>query len=181
MRKKSIVLHVILACFFLPIGIMYLVTGALYMCAIRGTTTETTREVVLAEPLPQELSGLVAIAERELAAASLGTPSGAASMRKPGELEWGGANRDISLKATADPLKAELSIRTSSPYRRLVQLHKGKGSLFAKAISMSWAAGLLALFVSGAIIAWAAPPYRRLGLISGAAGIVTFAVYYLVG
>ena len=181
MRKKSIIFHVVLACFFLPIGIMFLTTGFLYMCGVRGTQTEVTRDVVLTEPLPAELSGLVAIAERELAAASVSTPSGAASMRKPGELEWSGVNRDVSLKAGADPLKAQLTIRDSSAFRRLMALHKAKGSVLAKCISLAWALGLLMLFISGVIIAWAAPPYRKVGLISGVAGIATFLVYVIIG
>lgn len=180
MRKQLTAVHVVLASFFLPIGVMFLVTGALYTVAIRGSFTESVREVVLTEPLPAELSGLVAVAERELAAAGKSAPTGSASVRGGG-LEWTGANREVSLKAGAEPLRAQLTIRDSTPYRRLVQLHKAKGSNVAKAISIAWAVGLLGMFVTGVMMAWGAPAWRKLALVSGAAGLATFALYVVIG
>jgi hypothetical protein len=135
--------------------------------------------------LPTELGALVSIAERELVAnLSIDPPTGGASLRKAGtsqELEWTGANRDVSLRPTADPLVAELVVKDTTPYRRLVQLHKAKGSAVGKAISVTWAIALLAMLVSGAAIAWGSPKHRRLAAISSAAGLLLFVAYVAIG
>jgi hypothetical protein len=163
---------------------MFAVTGGLYTVGVKGGYNERTVDVTLGEPLGSELGGLVAAAEKALGAEGLSAPTGAASVRKGGagaELDWTGANRDISLKPTADPLKAQLTIKDTTPHRRLVQLHKAKGSAVSKAISVVWVFGLLLLFATGMGIAFGAPTYRRTAVIASIVGVVSFVAYVFIG
>lgn len=183
-RNQLVNVHVVLATFFLPIAVMFLVTGGLYTIAIKGSYKSTTHPVVLKEPLPSELGALVSMAEGELARLGIEPPTGGAGLRKAGtsqELEWTGANRDVSLRPTADPLVAELVVKDTTAYRRLVQLHKAKGSAVGKAISVAWAVALMAMLVSGASIAWGSPKHRRLAMISSASGVLLFVAYVAIG
>lgn len=184
MQRTLTSIHLLLAAFFLPIALMFATTGALYTVSIKGSYSETSRPLTLTQPLTAELSVLTGLVERALDAEGIPAPTGAASIKKAGtsfELEWTGAQRDIVLKPTRDPLVATLVIKETTPWRHLVQLHKAKGSEVAKGISVLWAVGLVVILVSGLLMAWNVPAYRRKAIAAGVAGIATFVLYVVVG
>jgi hypothetical protein len=184
MRNKLLTVHLWLAAFFLPIAIMFATTGGLYTISIKGSYVETSRTLQLEQPLAPELSALTRVVEQALDAEGTPHPSGAASVKKAGtsfELEWTGADRDVVLKPAADPLQATLVVKDTTPWRHLVQLHKAKGSDLAKAISVVWAIGLVVILVSGLLMAWNVPVYRRKAITAGALGLVTFGLFVLAG
>lgn len=184
MQRTLTTIHLLLAAFFLPIALMFATTGALYTVSIKGNYSETSRPLTLTQPLTAELSALTGLVERALDAEGIAAPTGAASIKKAGtsfELEWTGAERDIVLKPTRDPLVATLVIKDTTPWRHLVQLHKAKGSDVAKGISVLWAVGLVVILLSGLLMAWNVPAYRRKAIAAGGAGIATFILYVVVG
>ena len=183
-RNTLIKIHVVVAAFFLPVGLMFAITGGLYTIGIKGAVESTKHDIALTEPLAGEMGALVAVAEKELARLDLSSPSGSASVRNPGpggELEWTGVNRDISLRRTSDPLVAQLEVKNASFHRRFVQLHKAKGSALAKTISVAWGIGLIVLLGTGMVIACAVPTHRKLTLGTSIAGLVTFFLYAFIG
>jgi hypothetical protein len=184
MRRKLTTLHLALAAFFFPVALMFASTGGLYTLDIKSGYQESRQPLTLEEPLKPELVPLVGLVERELQAVGVAVPSGGASVKKAGtsfELEWTGVERDVVLRPTADPLQAELIIKNTKPWRHFVQLHKAKGSDFAKAISVAWATGLVTILASGLVMAWTAPPFRRLAIRASAAGVASFVAYLLLG
>ncbi|MFK7790051.1 MAG: hypothetical protein AB8C95_11250, partial [Phycisphaeraceae bacterium] len=58
-RKQLIILHTVLAAFFLPMGIMYAITGGLYGLGLKGGYDTVETELKLEAPLDGELSTLV--------------------------------------------------------------------------------------------------------------------------
>lgn len=183
-RSKLILVHTVLATFFLPVGIMFLITGALYTVDIKGSYRENVIELPLDEPLRPEIPLLSGMAERELAARDIGVPTGGARIRRFGTsyaFEWAGANRDVLIEPTDDPLLAHLVVKDTTSYRRFVQLHKAKGGWGFKTFAVIWSAGLLALFVTGFMLAWSQPDLRRPALATTVAGVVVFGVLVAVG
>ncbi len=184
MQRTLLTVHLLLAAFFLPVALMFATTGALYTVSIKGSYEETSTTLALQQPLAAELSALIDVAESALIERGVAVPSGAASIKKAGtsfELEWTGAERDVLLKPTADPLQATLVIKETTPWRHLVQLHKAKGNELAKAISVIWAIGLVLILLSGLIMAWKVPAYRRQAIAAMLAGTATFVVYVIAG
>lgn len=178
MRKTLTTIHVVLAAFFLPMGLLYAITGGLYTWQITGRTATTEHRIALAAPLPAELSGQAALVEAELARRALAVPSGAARMRKGGTsqyFEWTGLRRDVQLHPTTDAAVALLKIVDAGPHRFFVQLHKAKGGQPFKVLSALWAIGLVALLLTGGTIAWISRPYRRLAIIAALLGLLSFA------
>jgi len=176
-RKSLIVVHTVLAAFFLPMGIMYAVTGGLYGLGIKGGYDTQTSAITLAAPLEPTLSALAGIVERELADRSIAPPTGNASVKTGGTsfyFEWTGAVRDVQLHPTSDPLVAELRVKDTGPHRYFVQLHKAKAGSVFKWFAAAWMVGLVALFVTGGVMAFAVKPYRRLAAVATAAGVVAF-------
>ncbi|MHC5113971.1 MAG: hypothetical protein ACYTGP_06030 [Planctomycetota bacterium] len=177
-RKQLIVIHTVLAAFFLPMGVMYAITGGLYGLGVKGAYDTATHELALDEPLPSELSGLVALAERELATRGLEPPSGKAGVKKGGTsyyLEWTGSRRDVQIHPTADPREATLKIKETNAHRFFVQLHKAKGGTLFKQYAAVWATGLVLLFLSGGAMALTDKQHRKMALGAAAVGVVVFA------
>ena len=184
MRRTLLNIHLLLAAFLFPIALMFAITGGLYTLEIKGGYRETVQTVPLTSPLQPDLAALTTLATSTLSALGEPLPSGGAAVKKAGtsfELEWTGVERDILLRPTADPATAQLVIKDTRVWRHLVQLHKAKGSDLARAISVFWAIGLVVILVSGLLMAWYAPPFRRKALQAGAAGLATFGLYVLLG
>ncbi len=180
MRRNLIVLHTVLAAFFLPMGLLYSITGGLYGLGIKGDYITTEHQLTLAEPLTADLAPLVTLVTAELQTRDLALPTGGAGVKKGGTsfyFEWTGSARDVQLHPTEDPLVATLKVKDVTPHRYFVQLHKAKGGEAFKWFAAVWMVGLVLLFVTGGIMAFAAKPFRKLAIVSGVAG---FAVYFVM-
>jgi hypothetical protein len=179
MQRTLVVLHVVLASFYLPMGVMYAITGGLYGLGIKGGYETVETSVATDAPVAKELSQLVAIAEEALRDRGLADPTGSAGIKSSGtsfHLEWTGTERDVEVHPTEDPMVAKVRIKDTSAYRRLVQLHKAKGGELFKWFAATWMAGLVALFVTGGLMAYARKPFRRLALVASLLGIAAFVV-----
>ena len=71
-------------------------------------------------------------------------------------------------------LKAKLTIKETTWYRNLVQLHKAKGGQIFKFYAAGLAIALFIILASGFLMAWQIPKYRRQALFCSAAGIFVF-------
>lgn len=177
MRKSIIILHTVLAAFFLPMGLMYAITGGLYGLGIKGSYAVQEHTIELDSPLTPDLAGLVARVTAELKARSIELPTGSAGVKQGGTsffLEWTGSNRDVELHPTPDPTRATLKVKQTDLHRRFVQLHKAKGGESFKWFAGVWMVGLVLLFVTGGILAVAAKPFRKLGTLSAVVGSLVF-------
>ncbi|NLX23594.1 MAG: hypothetical protein GXY55_18230 [Phycisphaerae bacterium] len=173
-------LHVLLASFFMPMGIMYLVTGGLYTMGIRGSYREEQHDVTVARVPEADLPAVLALAASELDARGITHPTGAARIQRIGaswQFEWTGSNRDVVLRPTDNPSAMAMTVKNTTPYRRFVQLHKAKGGWGFKLLAVAWSVGLLSLLVSGYLLAWRPPHLRRMTATATLAGIVVFAAY----
>ena len=90
------------------------------------------------------------------------------------KLEWTGSDKDVVLEPTADSLSAKLTVKDTTWYRHLVQLHKAKGGQLFKVYAAVLAVSLAIILFSGFLMAWQVPKYRKLAAIFSTAGIGTF-------
>ncbi|MFK7959638.1 MAG: hypothetical protein AB8G96_03865 [Phycisphaerales bacterium] len=178
MRKLLISLHTLLAAFFLPMGIMYAITGGLYGLGLKGSYETERHTIELSAPADRELSTLVSLAESELAARDVAVPSGSAGVKSAGTswyFEWTGSRRDVRLVPTESARELTLEIKNTDPHRFFVQLHKAKGGTAFKWFAAVWMGGLVLLFVSGGMMALSVKAFRPLAIWSTIAGTVVFA------
>lgn len=167
----------LLAAFIFPVACMFLVTGGLYTWEIKGSYESEVHIISLTRPLAPDQQQLKTLVQRELEKLSIATPSGSAKVKKGGtsfKLEWTGSDRDVVLEPTSDRLSAKLQIKETTWYRHLVQLHKAKGGQLFKIYAAILAISLFIILLSGFIMAWQVPKYRKLALIFSAAGICIF-------
>jgi hypothetical protein len=178
-RATLIKVHVILAAFVFPAALMFIVTGAFYTWGIKGSYDSQSHVIALEQPLQGDQQRMSTLVERELAQRSIAVPSGQSKIKKAGtsyQLEWTGSKRDVLLEPTADALQAKLTIKETTWYRNLVQLHKAKGGQAFKVFAAILAIALFLILLSGFIMAWQMPNYRKLAAVFTSAGVVAFVV-----
>ena len=170
-------IHMLLAAFIFPVAVMFLVTGALYTWGIKGSYEPHVYEVMLDSVLPEDESVLKELATSELQRLDIALPTGGAKIKKIGpsfQLEWTGSERDVILAPTGNPDIAQLTVKDTTWYRHLVQLHKAKGGQLFKVYAAILAISLFTILFSGFVMAWQVPKFRRLVAACSAAGIAMF-------
>ncbi len=174
--------HLLLAAFMFPVALMFLVTGGFYTWGIKGDYVSEAYDIELSEPLTANAQVLSDIVAGQLRMRSIALPSGGASLKKGGtsyKLEWTGSERDVELEPTADPLVARLTIKETTWYRNLVQLHKAKGGQLFKFYAAGLAISLFTILASGFLLAWQVPKLRRLATLCSISGVAVFAMAVL--
>ncbi len=156
---------------------MFLITGGFYTWEIKGSYNSEIHMISLQKPLVQDQNYLESLVQRELEKLAVPVPSGGASVKKGGtsyKLEWTGSGRDVILEPTSDKLSAKLTVKETTWYRNLVQLHKAKGGQLFKIYAAALAISLFIILFSGFLMAWQVPKYRKQALIFSAVGVVMF-------
>ena len=176
-RLQLMKVHALLAAFIFPVALMFMITGALYTWGIKGSYSNTVYHIQLTEELQPELVTLTALAISELDKLELSYPMGKAKLKTMGSgfmLEWTGSAKDIRLEPGKGELMAKLTVKETSWYRNLVQLHKAKGGIVFKVYAAFFAIVMGLILVSGFMMAWQAPKLKRLTIGAFIAGSGSF-------
>lgn len=176
-RIKIMKFHALLAAFIFPVACMFMITGALYTWGIKGSYVDEAYAIHLKEAIRPELNQLTSLVESELKELELTTPSGNAKIKTVGGhffLEWTGSSKDIIIEPTDKKLVAKLTVKHTSWYRHLVQLHKAKGGTAFKVYAAVLSISIGLLLVSGFIMAWQTPKLKRLTFITFLIGAGSF-------
>jgi hypothetical protein len=179
-RMNLMKFHVLLAAFILPVATMFMVTGALYTWDIKGSYKDDVYEIQLSKPVQSNVNELTTLAQLELEKLATGYPEGAPRLKVYGNhflLEWTGSSKDVILEPTDNELIAKLTVKNTGWYRNLVQLHKAKGGVAFKIYAVVFAIAIIALLVSGFLIAWQIPKLKNLALIASLVGLCSFMIF----
>lgn len=182
-RMTLMKVHVVLAAFILPAALMFMITGALYSWDIKGSYSNDVHEIPLNKPIQSDIAELTALAQLELDKLSTTYPEGKPTIKVYGShylLEWSGSSKDVILEPTANDRIAKLTVKHTTWYRNLVQLHKAKGGTAFKVYAVAFALALLALLISGFIMAWQTPKLKRITLITTLAGLGSFVIFVFI-
>ena len=178
-RLVLIRIHMLLAAFMFPVALMFLVTGGLYTWEFKGSYVTPSELIELTEPLVNDAGALTSIVQAALDERGAAYPSGSGKVKAGGtsfKFEWTGAARDVELEPTAEPLVARLTIKETTWYRNLVQLHKAKGGQLFKVYAAGLAVSLFLILLSGFIMAWQVPRFRAQTAVVSTCGVVLFLV-----
>jgi hypothetical protein len=138
-RLQVMKAHALLAAFVFPVAIMFMITGVLYTCGIKGSYSKTVYDIQLTEELQPELATLIALAIVELDKLELGHSSGEAKVKSIGSsfmLEWTGSSKDINLEPIDDDLMAHLPSTKQVGIDTLFNFIKQKAVLFLKSMQL---------------------------------------------
>jgi hypothetical protein len=173
-------IHALLAAFILPVAVMFAITGSLYTWGIKGSYSSDVYNIDLNQPLSDDIAALTKLAESELKALNISAPEGKPKLKTYGShflLEWTGSSKDLILEPSDKNHVAKLTIKHTSWYRNLVQLHKAKGGTAFKVYAVMFAAALGLLLISGFIMAWQTPKLKTATLASCLLGVISFIAF----
>ena len=177
-RQFLMRMHTLLAAFFLPVGLLFLVTGIVlaFNLPTDSKVTKLALPAPAASPSLPEAEQLVSAALTEN---HLATPTGEASLKteKNGwAFSWNGTATSVKWAVKDGEPTGELSATQNGLLRRAEQLHNSKGAFVFKLFSTAWAIGLLLLFVSGTLMAVQVKALRKMTWIALSLGTLSFLI-----
>jgi hypothetical protein len=180
-RMLIIKIHAILACFFMPVALLYFISGALYSFDIKGNVDKQVFTVALDRPFTPDLAQLSGYIKTTLKQRELSLPSGNPSItRKKGSYEyrWGDLKRLVVAQPTDNPLKLELVYRQRSPLTQLMRVHRAEAGSIIRIYSLSMVVSLILILSSGVFLAVGMPKLRQTALLAlGAGSIVILSIF----
>lgn len=176
-RSLLIKIHTFLAGFFFVTALLFLATGGLMTLGLKGEYEKSIQKLQLNQNISENIKTLKKIVASELSKQDISVPRGKTDLEtEEGGIifEWEDNRHTITLEGDIGSTEATLTIEAADGFRYLVNLHKSEGSDNFKALAVAWSFGLLALLVSGLLMAWQSPVYKRLSLQSMCAGVLAF-------
>lgn len=167
-------LHLVLSLFFLPMVMIYAVTGLLYLA---GADDRFTSEVAV-----YELNGSdhapYADSCRELERRGVSLPEGKVRPFKGNHVLGSMTAIHVLFLKKGETLRAE--VVQPGIYPKLLLAHKGKAGWLFTALGCGAALSLVVLYVTGILLMWRNCRKRKLMLVSAAVGLAAVAAGYLM-
>ncbi|MGM0601069.1 MAG: PepSY domain-containing protein [Candidatus Rifleibacteriota bacterium] len=173
-------LHGYISMFFLPMALIYAVTGAFVIVGERG---ELKRTEFVIEAEPEIFASIDSQKERvvqELKKRGENLPAGKPRLWRK-EFYWGRSSSiNVSLKKAKQPGKAELQIRKPDLLFASVILHRARGGRLFDYLGFAFAIAMIFFYVSGIFIFWKIKPKRVALSLTLVAGTVVTIVFFVL-
>jgi hypothetical protein len=174
--------HAYLSCFFLPLALIYALTGLLYLLEVKGGASETFELPYSSASWPdseqEARKALESILKQQDALHHLPLPKNYFS--SPDWQGWYDIHQEISLVAEDEDHGSKLVIEKNNLMRQLMYIHKGIAGNIFKVLGILLAISLLFSIISGAIVALAMPKLKKNATIACVLGCSTVLIAYLV-
>jgi hypothetical protein len=173
-------IHLYVSVFFMPVAMMFAVTGGLEICGFHGNSREQTIEVPLTQPLPEDINAQQSFVAEQLKKNNLSVPRGRAQFRR-GQFFWGRpTGRNVAMRIAQAGKVAQIRIEIPSFYNRLALLHEARGGAAFNCLAVGFAIAMIVIYISGIMICWKAVKMRRAILVSFFVGLfVTAAAVFI--
>lgn len=180
-RLIWIKLHVYFSCFFLPVALLYVATGVLYLFDIKGGASEKFEyEVTLPKGWPSHEMQAKALVAPFIAKYEHGRfPPEYYSERE--YISWYGYKQEVLLLPTEDENLATLEVIKHDLWHQFLLIHKGHAGLIFWVFGILLGLSLVFSLVSGVVIAVVAPKFRRSSIVSTTLGLVVLIFLYFIG
>ena len=146
MKKTFRKIHMYLSLFFLPLAIMYAVTGIIYISGSNQDVGATINKYVIIDKITagQEKEAVY----NYLKTNNIKLPNDKTSKSKKGNLVFGGAaySAELEIKKTGEQT---LTVKNRSFIGNLIMLHKSKGMWYFDVLSIAFGIALFILYFSG--------------------------------
>jgi len=169
--------HTVLAGFFFTTTLLLIVTGGLMNLGVDGDYDETSYSLEIEQPLPTDINVLRKIVINELNNRNISLPKGKADLEIENNslvFEWEGSSHNVLLKSDGSAQETELIIEQASIFSYLENLHTSEGGPAFKILAIGCSFGLIILLVTGVLMAWHVPRYKKLTIKSMVFGSAIF-------
>lgn len=173
-------LHAYFACFFLPISLVYILTGMLYFFDIKGgISSEQEYFFTISNDWPANEQQAEALVKELLVDEKF--------VRIPedyylweGKHDWYGWEREILLKPTDKQGIVEIHIMEHDFLKQLLVIHKGLAGAFFKLLSIMFGLSLTFSIISGVVITLQLPQLKLPAIYSAVSGALVLIVGFLL-
>lgn len=176
-KKHWMKIHTYLSLFFLPMCLIYVLTGVGYIFDLKDSAGAKTQNLALVGEL-NDLSDLK-LAEsaiiNTLKENNLKIPSNTALREQKGNLTMGGIKYSVTLQKAKDG-HFEVKTMERSIYGTLVLMHKAKGAAYFNALAICFAISLTLFYLSGLIMTSFCKKNRRNAFATLGAGFAITAI-----
>lgn len=150
MGKNFRLLHIYISLFFLPLALLYAVSGVLFLCGFNQDSGADKKTFYLNTPfVPQKIPAQV---KELLEQNNLKLPSSF----EPKKAKWGGVmfgTPNYSVVARQKDKGVSVEVTQRSVIGLVMLLHKGKAKWYFDILAYGFALALAMLYISGLIIA----------------------------
>ncbi|MDN5280099.1 MAG: hypothetical protein PWR01_4064 [Clostridiales bacterium] len=174
-------IHGYISIFFLPLALIYAITGALIIVGERGNLAKEEHVIKLDHQLLSDLNAQKnAISDFFSQKGETKLPTGEPKLIR-GELYWGlPSSVNVSLKKGNEPNEAILQIRKPDLLFSLVILHRARGGRLFDYLGFVFALAMIFMYLSGIVIFWKIKSKRiALSLTFAGGTVVTVIVFFL--
>jgi hypothetical protein len=169
-------IHLYVSIFFMPVAMIFAVTGGLEIFGFHGSSREQTIEVSLTQPIPDDIDAQQSFVAEQLKKNNLPVPRGRAQSIR-GQFFWGRpTGRNIIMRIAQARNVAQIRIEIPSFYNRLALLHEARGGAAFNCLAVGFAIAMIVIYVSGIMICWKAVKMRRAILLSLFVGLIVTAI-----
>lgn len=177
-RSRWASYHVYLACFFLPLALLYTLTGMLYLLDVHGDNSEEVQlKVPLNQAFPTEQSKAKALLDQHYPVQTYGEIRGEYYDMGTGH-SWYSFNQEVMLSASDNTLVIDIHVH--GVWKKLVMIHKGHAHIGFWLLGILLSLSLLFSIISGAVLALTNKKYRRVGQVSILSGTLIIIICYFL-
>ena len=170
--------HAYLSCFFLPLALLYTLTGALYLLDIKGDVANSWEFELASRPASAEPAALVQWLTPALKQqADLDMPD---IYYRDGEGHgWYNMRGGVHLELPDDPAESvHVHIEEYDLWLQLVLIHKGVAGKLFLVLGVMLGVSLLFSLISGALVAISMPKFRRQAWVYMGLGLFSLLLAY---
>lgn len=180
-HRTLVKLHGYIAVLFLPMAILYAVTGTLYILGESGAAATIRIEPAEVREWPESAEQASALVDGILRAR--GRPA-IGSFAEPrhgddGSYVWRAMDRNVTLSKAAGGGVA-LRLEQHSTFRRLVEVHKNHAGILFSILGIAFGIAMSTLLLTGALMMFKSRLYRRSATAVLAAGVAMSAGTYFL-
>lgn len=182
MNYRTLVkIHGYIAVFFLPMAILYAVTGAFYIVGESGSVRSTSIEFPLAPGWPQTFPDAREVADHHLQQRQLRLVPRNVDRRvqEDDEYYWRGLTHSVTMTRSGDAT-ATVIVNENDLYRQLVEIHKNHAGVVYAVIGFAFGIAMAILIVSGSLMMFRSRLYRRAATWLLSSGTVLCIVAYYI-
>ncbi len=171
---RSFAIHLILSMFFLPMLLIYGITGVMYMAGVDQQWSSSVKiyELDASDKAPYEASC------QKLQSLGVTLPAGKVKNFKGRDMLGSSSSEHIIFNRVGDSLQAE--VVSPGIYPKLMLAHKGKTGMWFNILGYGAALTLVILYISGVCMVWKNARRRMWMLASAGAGLLAVIIGYLM-
>lgn len=163
MNYRTLVkVHGYIAVFFLPMAILYAVTGAFYIVGVSGSTDASSIEFPLVSGWPKTFADARITADQQLQQHRFPLIPRNVDRRvqEVDEFFWRGLSHTVTLTRSGDTT-ATVTVSENDLFRQLVEIHKNHAGLLYAIIGFAFGLAMAVLILSGTLMMFRSRLHRR--------------------